>query len=804
RHRDLLLAATGIDTDQPVHETLIRFCGCFLDQGFAGLSLPEREQGFAVSFAKLFLQPFSMMPTWMKPIRDELRAIANGQWDAHDSIAQSIEMLGIDEAEQDEYIGETLLAMRGWAGMIWQMETAAPFFPKPAPAGSLDEYLAIHLILERHAIADAGKRLYGTDDLREIHTHASAKATAAPIASVEQRTYTVFQLAQTGGWMPEQLLSMSAPQWQRLISEIEAFSELDRRRIFHLAYEKHYRIEALDALAIHGKRVAARAETEVKSPPAYQAIFCIDDREESIRRHLEEVDPQCKTSSAAGFYAVAMYYQGADHANYRPLCPNVITPQHYVREEPLFSSVEDNEKRAQRRRRIGTVTHQVHASSRTMLGGWITGIFGAVATFPLVARILAPRLTAQIRELVGSLTRPPATELHIERITEEPGQDFDALGYSLPEMAAIVVRILQDIGMVENFPPITVFFGHGSSSLNNPHESAYNCGACSGGRGGPNARAFCMMANDSRVRAIVAQHGIELHDDVRFVGAYHNTCSDAVQYYDLDLLPRSHRNLFRRIEASVDEARARNAHERSRRFESAPLDMTPKLALEHVEQRSEDLSQARPEYNHATTAMVLVGRREWSQGLFLDRRSFLTSYDPTIDDEDATILARILAAAIPVCAGIGLEYYFSTVDNEGYGCGSKLPHNISSMLGVMTGASSDLRPGLSQQMIEIHEPMRMLFVIETTPQRMLSIMAQNETINRLVTGRWVQLAVFDAETSAIKVFNDGRFQTHVPTSDTLPVAASSAEWYGNRRDHRSFASIGSEFSDDLTSNRGGK
>ncbi|QDT05362.1 hypothetical protein K227x_37620 [Rubripirellula lacrimiformis] len=791
RLRDMLLEATGTDTDNPVQEILIRFCGVFLDQGFAGLSLPDREAGFAHSFATLYAQGMSLLPSWMRPMQAQLDEILAGDFDAYESIGNSLETLGIDESEQDEYIGQSLLALRGWAGMIWQMETSAPFFPHPAPAGSLAQYLAIQLLLEQHALVDAGRRLFGTDDLREIRSLATRASSKARMPSVQQRAFTVFQLAQTGGWTPDQLVSMSKPQWQRLISEIESFTSLERRRIFHLAYEQQYRHQALDAVAIHAKRINDRKQSAApKRIPAYQAIFCIDDREESMRRHLEEVDPECQTASAAGFYAVAMYYQGADHAHFRPLCPNLIKPDHYVVEEPLFSSVEDNAKRAKRRHRIGTVTHQVHSGSRTMLGGWITGVFGALATFPMVARILAPRLTSQIREAIGTLTRPPATELHLERIVDQPGQAFDALGYSLSEMASIVVRILQDIGSVKDLPPITVFFGHGSSSLNNPHESAYNCGACSGGRGGPNARAFAMMANDSRVRALVAQQGIELPDDVRFVGAYHNTCNDRVEYYDLDSLPRTHRTLFRRIEASVDEARARNAHERSRRFESAPIDMSFSAALEHVEQRAEDLSQARPEYNHATNALAFVGRREWSRGMYLDRRCFVTSYDPTIDDDDASILARILAAAIPVCAGINLEYYFSTVDVEGYGCGSKLPHNIASMLGVMTGASSDLRPGLSQQMIEIHEPMRILFVIETTPEKMQAIMNRSETINRLVRNGWVQLSVFDAETCQIKRYHQGRFQPYAPTTHDLPSAATSTDWYRGRRDHLGFASVG--------------
>ena len=72
---------------------------------------------------------------------------------------------------------------------------------------------------------------------------------------------------------------------------------------------------------------------------------------------------------------------------------------------------------------------------------------------------------------------------------------------------------------------------------------------------------------------------------------------------------------------------------------------------------------------------------------------FLVSYDPTIDP-DASILERILAAVGPVGAGISLEYFFSSVDNERYGCGTKLPHNVTGLIGVMNGHLSDLRTGL--------------------------------------------------------------------------------------------------------------
>jgi uncharacterized protein YbcC (UPF0753/DUF2309 family) len=176
----------------------------------------------------------------------------------------------------------------------------------------------------------------------------------------------------------------------------------------------------------------------------------------------------------------------------------------------------------------------------------------------------------------------------------------------------------------------------------------------------------------------------------------------------------------------------------------------------------------------------------------MDRRVFLTEYDPAVDDENVTVLTRILQAAIPVCAGINLEYYFSTVDIEGYGCGSKLPHNVASMIGVMTGAASDLRPGLSQQMVEIHEPMRCLFIIETTPDKLNRILDNNPGIARLVKGNWVQVALLDPETSTILRYVRGRYEPYLPDATDLPTANSSIDWYRGQRNHLGFASIHSE------------
>lgn len=174
----------------------------------------------------------------------------------------------------------------------------------------------------------------------------------------------------------------------------------------------------------------------------------------------------------------------------------------------------------------------------------------------------------------------------------------------------------------------------------------------------------------------------------------------------------------------------------------------------------------------------------------MDRRSFLTSYDPTTDGPGSEILTRILQAVIPVCAGISLEYYFSTVDNAIYGCGSKLPHNITSLLGVMEGAASDLRTGLSQQMVEIHEPMRILFVIESTPKAVLEILARNPVLDRFVSNRWVQLATLAPDSNRIEVYQDGGFVNYQPTGNPIRVFTDSYACYHHQRDHLSFARLG--------------
>jgi hypothetical protein len=288
------------------------------------------------------------------------------------------------------------------------------------------------------------------------------------------------------------------------------------------------------------------------------------------------------------------------------------------------------------------------------------------------------------------------------------------------------------------------------------------------------------MANDPRVRQLLAAEGLGIETATWFVGAQRNTCNNTVTFFDEDLIPSACRPVFEQAKEAMETARRREAHERCRRFDAVPRWYPPLAALAHVEGRAADLAQPRPEYGHATNAFCIIGRRARTRGLFLDRRAFLVSYDPT-QDHEGTLLARIMAAVVPVVAGISLEYYFSYVDPSGYGCGTKLPHNVTSLLGVMDGAQSDLRTGLPWQMVEIHEPARLAIVVEGAPDRVWRVVQNNTDIERLVRNRWVWLACLDAESGTLWEFGTTGFAPYAPGHALPVVTGESRAWYEGKR-----------------------
>jgi uncharacterized protein YbcC (UPF0753/DUF2309 family) len=486
-----------------------------------------------------------------------------------------------------------------------------------------------------------------------------------------------------------------------------------------------------------------------------------------------------------------MYFKATLDSFYTPLCPIIITPSNWVEELPEEEFLKAYKTRASGMKTIQMASHQLHLGSRGgALGALLSATFGTLAAIPLAMTVLFPRLTAKIRRyLTPFLRKKVETKLKLERFSEKAGPTGNQVGFSLQEMATMGERFLRDIGLTRSFCRLVFIFGHGSTSINNPHQSAYDCGACGGSPGGANARALAQILNDKRVRSILQNNGMDIPDDTYFVGGLSNTSINHVSFFDKDLMPSIHHHDFEKAKISLRDACMRNAHERCRRFQSAPLDISLEEAQRHVEGRAEDLAQPRPELGHATNAICIVGRRERTRGIYLDRRAFLVSYDPTQDNPNHDILNRILNAAMPVCSGINLEFFFSQVDPTGWGCGTKLPHNPTSYLGVMDGAVSDLRTGLPWQVVEIHEAVRLLFIIESTPEIMLKILERCPSLANLCYNHWIILVLLDPESSQASILTGKEFVPYEFSGTPAPKVKSSIDWYRGKRNHLGYPHI---------------
>ena len=107
----------------------------------------------------------------------------------------------------------------------------------------------------------------------------------------------------------------------------------------------------------------------------------------------------------------------------------------------------------------------------------------------------------------------------------------------------------------------------------------------------------------------------------------------------------------------------------------------------------------------------------------------------------------------------------------------------------MDGHASDLRTGLPWQMVEIHEPVRILFVVETTPDRLEKVINASASLKQLVANRWIRLATIDPLSGRVHVRRDSGYQEFHEALERLPVALSSYEWYSGKLQHLPMAWI---------------
>jgi uncharacterized protein YbcC (UPF0753/DUF2309 family) len=766
---DWLESLTGESLVDPINQQMMKWTAAFLDEGLAGWSMPSKGRGFYSCWRELAPRDASGRLLGIRNFPRKADALPELPEEA---IAYCLTRLEIPTSRWKEYQSRQLAQLPGWTGFIrWLGEN--PEYPaqRERPIDVV-QYLAVRLFYEVEIVDAWCRRAWGiagtlSEILSYLQEHPIENGSSREPHGADPHTlaacrggWRLFQLAQFLELTPGEIRSLSLADVQTLLGWLDSFPADRHAPVWIEAYEDAYQAQLIEILSSRPD-----SNREADGRPRAQFIFCIDARSEPFRRRIESRGPY-ETLGFAGFFGVPISYQAFDSAERFALCPVLFKPAFAVDEIPWPGQQQPLESYASGTRWSWLGDDLFHDLKKNPIGSFMmVDALGLLFSAGLFGKTLALKLYRRLQDWIGRwLAASVETQIPIDKSEpaangsgpEEPQASPapQPLGFTLEQQAAFVENGLRLIGLTKNFGRFVVVCGHGSAVDNNPYAAAYNCGACGGSHGDPNARVFAAMANRPEVRRLLKENGFVIPEDTWFVAGKHNTATDRVAFYDLAGLPPSHAEDFRFLTSDLETAGADQARERCGRLPRAPRAMSPQKAYRHVLERTMDWANVRPEWGLSSNAAFLIGRRQVTAGLDLGARVFLHSYDPEAD-ADGGLLEKIMMAPLIVGQWINLEYYFSAVDPWVYGSGSKVFHNVVSGVGVMIGSQSDLQSGLPLQSVNdgavhYHEPMRLLAVIEAPVDRISFLVQKHEILQQLFYNRWVNLLAIDPATSKLR------------------------------------------------------
>ncbi len=501
------------------------------------------------------------------------------------------------------------------------------------------------------------------------------------------------------------------------------------------ANEIGYRRRFLSGMSSTVADTQADDATKTNTRKLAQLVFCIDVRSERIRRNLEATSDDVETFGFAGFFGLPMEYVRLGEPQGSNQLPVLVDPVMKVYEsvrQPNSTIGNEDSDRVSKKR-----------STRRFRKLWQGFQKSAVSCFTFVESaglIYAPKL---VRNLLGYAANVdhrfdaidpvmrPHTGPTLEGLTEQ--------GFPVERQADFAEGILRNLGLTKNFARLVAFCGHASQVENNPMQSGLDCGACAGHSGESNARFAAMLLNNREIRMLLHERGLPIPDEVHFLGGLHNTTTDEIEFFDLDLVPETHLGDLAAMSYVTKKAGYRTRQERS-----------GTLGSENGEQlhgRSLDWSEVRPEWGLTGNAAFVIGPRQLTASANLSGRSFMHSYDESKDPE-GKVLEQIMTAPMIVTNWINMQYYASTVDQKHFGCGDKTIHNVVGKFGILEGNGGDLRAGLAMQSLHDgskyhHDPVRLLVVIAAKRSTIDRVIAAHENVRDLVANGWVQLVAID-------------------------------------------------------------
>ena len=666
-----------------------KWCAAFFGGG--AWPMPGREDGFYPAWRGLATGD----RTVGRSGRKELSRVAQR---ADDAALEALDRLGVSDDERIAYLQAHLTRMPGWAAHVqWCAGRGEGI--------DVLDYLAMRLTYEA-VLLNGSRRRVGVPEIERQAAAPSARERAALLAEIV-------------GLDPATDAEIAAAA--RLLSALPVAA---REVLWQNAFEAHYRDGLLEGLS----RPPQPAET---APAHTQVVTCIDTRSEGLRRHLEDVEGY-ETLGFAGFFAVAIRYTDVLGGASSDLCPVLISPNHDIVERPAAQGHEALARQMAGATGLAGAESAFHAAKESFAAPFTLAEAAGWAAAPLsAAKTLVPAATGRVRRWLRDAVAPAAPTVI----------DLDAMPQNDQVLFAQVA--LTTMGLTRGFGRLVVLCAHGSTTENNPYQASLDCGACGGQAGAPNARTAVAILNRAPVRAGLRSLGIDIPADTLFVAAQHDTAVDRVTLLDGHLIAAEYHADLDRLERDLKQAGAALAAERCTVLPGA-TGLSPRRAARHVTSRSSDWAQVYPEWGLAGNAAFIVAPRSVTRGIDLQRRTFLHSYDAEVDG-DGSALETILTAPLVVAQWINCQYYFSTVAPQVFGAGTKTIHNVVGTVGVIAGHNGDLQLGLPWQSVSdgqrlLHEPQRLLAVVQAPLERIEEVVARNPILQQLFGNDWVALA----------------------------------------------------------------
>ena len=458
----------------------------------------------------------------------------------------------------------------------------------------------------------------------------------------------------------------------------------------------------------HQRRLAAALDGAApadETRPFLQAAFCIDVRSEVFRRALESVAPSIATIGFAGFFGLPL----AHHAH----GSDILEARLPVLLNPAITTTSAGDPAKDQADRIAARGARAWGRFRQ----------AAVSSFAFVEAAGPVYAVKLVKSALGFTPKPKA----------EPAPEVIG-GMSAEAKADTGAAVLKAMSLTKGHGEIVLLLGHGGNVTNNPHESAYHCGACGGYTGEVSARLLAILLNDPETRAGLASRGVEVAEDTLFVAGLHDTTTDTVTIYD-DRLPPARASDIAKVRGWLAQAANVARAERALRM--------PGASGESIPARARNWAEIRPEWGLAGCAAFIAAPRAATAGRDLGGRAFLHSYDWQADEGFGT-LELIITAPVVVASWISLQYYGSSVAPEMFGGGNKLIHNVVGGIGVIEGNGGRLRAGLPWQAVHDgdalqHEPLRLSVMIEAPREEMLRILEKHPGVRALFDNGWLHL-----------------------------------------------------------------